>query len=87
MYMRSAYFGMLFSVFIPPGYPVQIYIHVRDILQGPIVRFKQSCRMTDRRSIAPGTASRLGYRGSRNEGSSCCTFSACHRVNVAKNRQ
>jgi hypothetical protein len=33
-YTSSAYFGMLFSVFIPPMFPVQIYLVVRASSRG-----------------------------------------------------
>ena len=78
---------MLFSVFIPPGYPVQIYIHVGAILQDLVARFKRSYRMIDSRPITSGTADRLGHRSSRNEGGSCCAFSTYRRGDLAKSRQ
>lgn len=78
---------MLFSVFIPPGYPVQMYIFVCAISLQDITACFQQCWITGCRSVADGTAGWLGHRISRNEGSSRCAVEAYHRVNLGKGRQ
>lgn len=73
-YTFSAYFGLLFSVFIPPMFPVQIYLVVCANSRGLTTWFALSDFRTDCRTIIARLADWLGYRVCWNEGSSGCAF-------------
>ena len=86
-FISSGYFGILASMFIPPGYPVQIYIVVCRISQGPATSFNKSSWDIARLPIVIRATDWLGHRICRNEGRCFCTLSTCRRGNVAKCRQ